>query len=259
MIDLDSPPTGYTYDPELAQLHRRALQLMSRNTGLDYLEAVHLARGGDPPPLADTTGAQFDPSRLALHRRAIQFRAETGAGYIAAVQAVERDVMMLSLRAEPDGRATMRLRATAVMESQSAFSGLAYSGGPVDAYDNTYAIDLEQLKIPSTGEVSLLRNHDPNQVAGRCQVTNNGKTLRIERGTFTQVTAAGREASGLYAEGHPLSLSVGVSGRMEQLGGRKSKAVINGRQQQLSAVIRNARLLEVSLVHAGADPEASID
>lgn len=138
----------------------------------------------------------------------------------------------------------------------TGFRGLAYSGGivPNHGWAGDMAIDLASMALPET-EVPILLNHDSDQIVGRARVANHGDRLEIVDGAFSAVTEHGRMVADLMAEGHPWSLSVGVNGRM--LSADRAKTTkLNGREMRLDSVIRDARLLEVSFVPSGADPNA---
>jgi hypothetical protein len=154
-------------------------------------------------------------------------------------------------------KATFMLFAGAGMTS-AGFSGLAYSGGVISHNGDLFAIDLEQIALPAGGRVSLLVNHDTNRIAGQARAEIVGGALYLRDGRFSKATVHGREVAGLHEEGQPLKLSVGVSGRVERLQ-RPSTIWLNARQQTVQAVMRQSRLLEVSIVPAGADPIATIN
>lgn len=137
----------------------------------------------------------------------------------------------------------------------TGFRGVAYSGGVVPNYGwaGDMAIDLASLNAPT--EVAILRNHDSNQIVGRAKVSCDGNTLTIEDGTFSTVTDAGREVSGLMGEGQPWALSVGVNAKAQFFEPRR-KVQCNGQEMDVDCLLENARLLEVSFVPAGADPNA---
>lgn len=145
--------------------------------------------------------------------------------------------------------------ATVVDGRAKGFRGVAYSGGVVPNYGwaGDMAINLATLQAPV--EVAILRNHDPNQIVGRAKVSCDGNSLTLEDGTFSEVTAAGKEVAGLMAEGQPWALSVGVNAKA-QFFEPKRRVECNGQQIDVDCLLENARLLEVSFVPAGADPNA---
>ena len=67
MIDINSPPDHCVYDPGRAQLHRRALQLMQPNLGIDYLDGVESALGVCPLG-GDEVACDFEQPLEELHR-----------------------------------------------------------------------------------------------------------------------------------------------------------------------------------------------
>lgn len=104
---------------------------------------------------------------------------------------------------------------------------------------------------------SLLVNHDTNRIAGHARVEVGAGALHLREGRFSQATPPGREVAGLHTEGQPFKLSVGVNGRRE-LYRAPRRALLNGREQEVQTVLRRARLLEVSVVPARADPDATL-
>lgn len=104
MIDLDSPPDHCAYDPARVQLHRRALQLMRPNSGIDYLEAVRMAAGEYHVP----AGFTVDPERLRLHLVALRTMAPAqGVGYLEAALLAEKvAALQPAPRANPPPRAS---------------------------------------------------------------------------------------------------------------------------------------------------------
>lgn len=159
---------------------------------------------------------------------------ESRAGYFALLATPEASVV--------DGKA-------------AGFRGVAYSGGVVPNYGwaGDMAIDLATLQAPT--EVAILRNHDPNQIVGKAKVACDGSQLTLVDGSFSDATAAGKEVAALMAEGQPWALSVGVNAKA-QFFEPKRKVQCNGQALEVSCLLQNARLLEVSFVPAGADPNA---
>ncbi len=205
-------------------------------------------------------GYTFDAERLDLHHRAMSImHSSPGRDYRTAAlmaEALVPETVVLH-RADLTTGTTLQLSASAIMVA-TAFAGVAYSGGAIPGPDGPFGIDLAEIQMPRGGRVSLLKNHDPNQIVGQASAQVSGGMLYLDGGRFTDVTPAGREAAGLYAEGQPFALSVGVSGSMERLSDRGTDVELNGRVQTLNAVMRRPRLLEVSLVHAGRDPNARL-
>lgn len=134
------------------------------------------------------------------------------------------------------------------------FGGIAYSGGPVrQLFAGETAVDLAAIRIKDSIPVTL--NHDDNKIVGRARIVNDGKSLRIVDGEFSEVTPYGKEVAGLMAEGHPWEFSIGAGGRYVQAD-QKRVTKLNGRAMNLDSYLSDARLLHVSFVPAGADPNA---
>lgn len=206
-------------------------------------------------------GWQVDTELMPLHIAALAAVKASGCTYVEAVKMLERSeayqaVFATYAEQPPRGsRVTLRLYAAAA-SANGKFSGLAYSGNAISYHDERFAIDLSSMSLPPGGRVPILVNHDANRVAGRAIAEIHSGALWVRDGEFSKVTPAGREAAGLYAESQPLKLSVGVSGERDYVQGG---AMVNGRQQNVSTVLRKSRLLEVSIVPAGADPAATLN
>lgn len=166
----------------------------------------------------------------------------------------------MSETARPEGAyallAEALRRGASQEDAATGFAGVAYSGGVVPNYSwhGDMAIDLASMTLPS-GEISVLRNHDEDQIVGRCMVVNTGTELLIQNGRFSAATPAGIEAAALMAEGHPWKLSIGFNAKTRSSDGAELVR-INGREMKVNTVLSSARLLEVSFVPAGADPGA---
>jgi hypothetical protein len=234
---------------------------LAARSGCELMHALHLVETAARPFQAPETFA-VDPAGARLHARAVAFQLQhPDATYLDAVSAVEAayahgsSATVLHLRSG----SSFELRAEAgAVAAGTTFSGVAYSGGPVPNYGwhGDMAIDLASMTLPQ-GEVAVLLNHDPNQVVGRARVMNDGRQLTIHDGRLSSVTEEGRKVAGLLDEGQPWALSIGVNGRMEAAD-RAKPAPINGRTLAVDTVMRSARLLEVSFVPAGADPDALV-
>lgn len=157
----------------------------------------------------------------------------------------------LAFKAEPEVS-----RETPEAPEVVRFRGIAYSGGVIPNYGwfGDTAIDLATLGAVD-GEIPVLRNHDPDQIVGRARLTNDGKTLMIDQGSFSAATGVGRETSALLQEGHPWRLSVGISAQ-KSTQDKPREVELNGQKMKVSTVFENARVLELSFVPAGADPNA---
>lgn len=133
------------------------------------------------------------------------------------------------------------------------FTGTAYSGGVIPQYGwfGDVVIDLSTMKTP-TKPVFALINHDTNQRAGKCELSQVGGKIEV-LGTFSQSTSAGQQVAAEFAEGAPWEFSVGINAEFESF--KKPKLVeVNGQSVTVNGVFRNASVREVSFVPAGADP-----
>lgn len=135
----------------------------------------------------------------------------------------------------------------------SRFMGTAYSGGVIPQYGSLrdVIIDLASMKAPSKPVFALV-NHDSNQRAGKCELSNTGSTIEV-LGSFSLSTPSGQQVAAEFAEGAPFEFSVGLNAQFESF--TKPKTVeVNGQSVTVNGVFRNASVREVSFVPAGADP-----
>jgi hypothetical protein len=176
---------------------------------------------------------------------------------IERLSAQELHAVLLRAPDAPRTEQTVWLTASAAVAPSGSFGGIAYSGGVVNYDGEQLAIDLDEISLPSSGRIPLLMNHNTNRIAGHAGVSVSDGVMHIRDGKFSNVTEAGREAAGLRSEGQPLSLSAGVIGKRHRLQ-RPTALVLNHRMQTVETILRKCRLLEVSIVPAGADPEAGI-
>ena len=138
----------------------------------------------------------------------------------------------------------------------TGFSGIAYSGGVVPNYGwyGDTAIDLASVTFPE--RIFALVNHDDEERAGHCRVWLEGDAIRVA-GQFSKATEAGQSVAAEFAEGAPWKLSVGFNANVE-INDPPRSIDINGRPLIVSAIFRNARILEVSFVPSDADPNTSV-
>lgn len=150
---------------------------------------------------------------------------------------------ILTFRADPGEITDERVR----------FTGVAYSGGVIENYHwlGAMAIDLADIQMPET--LTVLRNHDNNQIVGRASLAVQNGQLVVTEGEITEATEAGREIAALMREGHPWQLSIGVQGKMEEQKPGTAPAKINGKKLAAAVIMRSPRILELSFVPAGAD------
>ena len=132
-------------------------------------------------------------------------------------------------------------------------TGIAYTGVMIKnhgALGNTI-VDLDRIKIPS--KMLLLNDHDRSARFGLCRVRKERNTLLLSASLLQDETTLTFRRQ--LALGLPIGLSIGVNGELE----RPSKSVmVNGSLVKPDTVIRNAQLLEVSVVSFGADSDAMI-
>lgn len=145
----------------------------------------------------------------------------------------------------------------AATDGPRRFSGIAYSGGLIPGYGwhGDSVIDLASFTLPP-GPLFALVDHDPTQRAGRFTASLTDHHIQID-GEFFTTTEAGREVSGLCAEGAPWQLSVGIRGQIDESSAPRELA-INGQTLTARTVFRHASLLEVSFVPVGADPATAV-
>ena len=141
--------------------------------------------------------------------------------------------------------------------SPTQFEGVAYSGGVIPGHGwlGDIAIDLSSFQFPDKPLFALV-NHDPDQRAGKCSVFNSGQEL-IVNGVFSEVTEAGKTVAAEFAEGAPWQFSVGIKAEIEYFDD-PTEMTVNGRTVRISALMKKARILEVSFVPAGADPNTKV-
>lgn len=133
------------------------------------------------------------------------------------------------------------------------FSGVAYSGGVIPAFGVLGDTAIELASLQATDRVFTLINHDVNQRAGfgRLSVANN--QLVID-GQFSD-TDSGRQVASEMRDGAPWQMSVGIQYSAARMTG---ETVINGQSLNVKSLLKNARVLEVSFVPAGADPNTRV-
>lgn len=136
------------------------------------------------------------------------------------------------------------------------FQMTAYTGAAVDGWFGKLIIDVAGLQIGSQKK-PILRQHDPNQIAGFSEVITKDGAVTIS-GTLSSRTDAGREVAELADEGFPWQASVGIAiQQFKQLSEQESMSV-NGQDITGPAmVITKSQLKESSFVPLGADGATS--
>ncbi len=147
--------------------------------------------------------------------------------------------------------------ADAAATGPQRFRGIAYSGGTIPQYGfyGDTCIDIDSLTLPD-GRLFALVDHDPSKRAGHFSAFIENDAIIVE-GELFQSTDAGREVSGLMAEGAPWQMSVGIQAEA-QSSDKKRKVKCNGRDLDVHTIFSNAVLREVSFVPVGADPNTSV-
>jgi hypothetical protein len=136
------------------------------------------------------------------------------------------------------------------------FKMTAVSGVPFrHPWWGNFVIDIETVKFKGQ-KFPVLREHMTERIVGWSdQATKEGK-VEIE-GTFSQVTADGKEVSGLASEGFPWGASVFARpGRIEHVQ-EGSEVTVNGKVVRgPGTIFRDTLIEEASFCAIGADPRA---
>jgi hypothetical protein len=162
---------------------------------------------------------------------------------------------------EKKAAATVTLQFSAVSipgttpEQPTGLQGIAYSGGVIPGYGalGDSIIDLSNAQFAPN--LFLLVNHDPDQRAGRVTLSVDQNRLLVQ-GQFSQATSSGKQVAAEFAEGAPWRLSVGIQSDLEY-SQEKMLRMVNGQMVSVNSVFTSPRILEISLVPAGADPRTS--
>lgn len=140
--------------------------------------------------------------------------------------------------------------------SRRRFQMIAYTGAAMDAAFGTMIIDLDGLEIGRTRK-PILRQHDPNRIAGYSDVIEKSDRL-VMRGALSAKTDAGREVAELADEGFPWQASVGIDIDKVDVLEAGSSRTVNGQVINGPAmVISKSMLREASFVPLGADGATS--
>lgn len=150
--------------------------------------------------------------------------------------------------------------ARAQPDAPRRFSGVAYSGGVIPHYGwmGDVAIDLATLQNAQGDALPILVDHDQriDAIAGRGRIFKaadaQGLPFLAVEGEISQATEAGRKVAALFAEGHPVQLSVGMHANVREV---SEPVSVNGRSMKVAALFENAVVREVSFVAVGADPD----
>ncbi|HXU28378.1 MAG TPA: hypothetical protein VN698_14195 [Bacteroidia bacterium] len=136
------------------------------------------------------------------------------------------------------------------------FSGMAFTGGAVDRWFGILGIDLSNVSAynKTTSEIPLLWGHNEYSAAiGRAKVSFNSN-VKVEEGIVynSDNIPYAKATIDLINQGHPIQLSIGVSGNLLQLE-KTEERFINGKTQLVDAILVDVVLQEISFVNFGAD------
>ena len=137
------------------------------------------------------------------------------------------------------------------------FKMVAYTGGEIRQWGETYVIDLEGTSIPKTG-IPVRVHHDPSQGAGHTEKieVKNGRLLL--EGIISRDTEAAREVVVSAGRGFPWQASVGMDIQASESVAEKTSVTVNGKTFKGPLfVLRKTSLEEVSFVDRGADGKTS--
>lgn len=140
-------------------------------------------------------------------------------------------------------------------DQPTGLQGIAYSGGVIPGYGNLgdCIIDLADIQIAPT--IFLLVNHDVDQRAGKCNLSVVDHQLLVA-GQFSRASPIGQQIAAEFAEGAPFQFSVGIQSDLD-FSPDKRLCSVNSRDVMVNSIFTRSRVLEVSLVPAGADPHTS--
>jgi phage head maturation protease len=139
------------------------------------------------------------------------------------------------------------------------FSGLAYSGDSVSRVFGDIAIDLANAKTINK-KVNLLWAHDQSAMPVGSATVEISNEIKIISGEIynSEYIPNSQALSALINKGHALQLSIGVSGNLVDLKKPQEK-VINGKKQNILAVLQDITLNEISFVNTPADSKTYIE
>jgi len=145
--------------------------------------------------------------------------------------------------------------APATPDQPTGLQGIAYSGGIIPGYGGLGDCIIDLASVQFSPSIFILVNHDPNQRAGRATLSVADHQLQVA-GQFSQATPTGQQIAAEFAEGAPFQFSVGIAADLEYSQDKVTRTV-NGQNVAVNTVFSNPRVLEASLVPAGADPHTS--
>ena len=134
-----------------------------------------------------------------------------------------------------------------------SITGVEYTGAMIKNHGALVdvVVDLSDISIPE--KMLLLNDHNRSDRFGLCRVRKEGNSLMLNAVILEDETTLTFRRQ--LALGLPIGLSIGVIGNFE----KPNAAVrVNGNLVKPDTIIRNAKLLEVSVVSFGADSDAMI-
>jgi hypothetical protein len=168
-------------------------------------------------------------------------------------------------KAAADASVTLQFAASfvapTITDQPTGVHGICYSGGVIPDYNGLGDCIIDLANVQLSPSVFLLVNHDPDQRAGRAVIGVDQNSLSVT-GLFSTVTETGKLVSAEFKEARdseiptPWQFSVNIKAEMESNRDKVARTV-NGRNVAVNTIFSNPRVLEVSLVPAGADPNTS--
>lgn len=159
---------------------------------------------------------------------------------------------------EPDAP-IIELRAAEGETKLSRFRMLAHTGQPIRYFGLTLIFDLKGMRLTPGRRLSILKNHDFDQVVGFADKSQfTGKGLELQ-GVLSASTASAEEVRSLSAEGFDWQASIGASvEKIQRLSAEDEDVTVNGHKVQGPAwIITQSKVYESSFVAAGADDRTS--
>jgi hypothetical protein len=136
---------------------------------------------------------------------------------------------------------------------QKRFNMLAYSGAEVSLYGERAIFNVAQMEI-SSQRAPILRQHDPDRIAGFTQLIVKKNNQVLVEGVLCGSTEAGREVAALAAEGFPWQASIGLSDVLWKFIPQQETLMVNGKILEGPIYVADRSVLrESSFVPLGAD------
>ena len=227
--------------------------------------------GGDP----DENG-RYTTGTLYLHRGGLNaaWAAAQGArsgekadeAVIRHLQAHRRALGLDENRTESKAHESFVLKAevdvqaaegTAAPAGDVAFTCRAYSGSPmrIEGWAVPVVVDLNGIDV-STQQIPLLASHEatPDNVLGVTDAIDINEDGIVARGRLFTASERARQVLALWRAGYRWQLSIGGESEQVEFVDDGQEVTVNGRNiAGPVAVVRQARLREISCVVLGAD------